>query len=243
MTYDCFMFAGEYDTLEIRLNILNEFVDFFVLCESTQTFSGKPKPLYYQENIKRYKKWSHKILYIQPPEIDEPDSFKMAAYQKDYIRNALKNCELDDIIYYGDADEIWKPQIKEGKLRQLNYSYYLNNRSSEVWEGTNMCKYKNLYNLNEWRANHDMILEDGGWHFTNIGGFEMLIKKLESYDHQECNIPWVKDGLKARMDANIDYLGRTADWQGKPFTLWVDKSELPLYLLENKEKWKHLFKS
>lgn len=129
------------------------------------------------------------------------------------------------------------------KLRQLNYSYYLNNRSSEDWQGTNIFKYKNIKDLNITRANHDIVLENGGWHFTNMFSFEGLINKLESYDHQEANIPWVKDGLQARIDANIDYLGRTHDWQGKPFVLWKDESQLPKYLLDNKELYSHIWKS
>lgn len=243
MVYDCFMYNGEEDILEIRLNILDQYVDYFVLYESIETFSGKPKPAYYTENRERFAKWGHKILnyVIQPKEFTDP--FERAGYQKDSIRYALRDCKPNDWIYYGDVDEIWKPQTKEGKLRQLCYSYYLNNRSSEDWQGTNVCKYKNLYNLNEWRANHDVILEDGGWHFTNMGGYEALINKIESYDHQEVNIPWVKDGLKARMDANIDFLGRTHDWKGNEFKMWVDESDLPQYLKDNKQKWIHLFKS
>lgn len=245
MTIDCFTFNGEYDMLEIRFNILNEYVDKFVICESVTTFSDNWKPLYWAERDKdRFKEWEDKVVYHVvdiPPEIT--NSFERAGYQKDSIREVLKDCDPEDVIYYGDIDELWKPQTKEGKLRQLSYSYYLNNRSSEDWQGTNVCKYKNLYNLNEWRANHDIILEDGGWHFSNCFNFEGLMNKLESYDHQEYNIPQVKDGLKARMEANIDYLGRKEDWQGKPFTLWKDENDLPKYLLDNKAQYAHLWKS
>ncbi len=243
MIYDCFTFNGEYDMLEIRFNILDKYVDKFVICESQQTFSGNWKPLYWAERDGRFEEFENKVLYLVVENKDFPTAFDRAAYQKDRIRSALKDCKPNDLIYYGDVDEIWKPQTKEGKLRQLNYSYFLNNRSSEDWQGTNVCKYKNLYNLNKWRANHDIILEDGGWHFTNCFDHEGLIKKLESYDHQECNIPWVKDGLKDRMEANIDYLGRTHDWKGNPFVFWKDESQLPQYLLDNKHLYSHLWKS
>lgn len=240
------MYNGEADLLEIRLNILDEYVDYFVLAESTQTFSGKEKPLYYKENIGRFAKWGSKIIHqtIDAAYFENP--FDMAAYQKDTIREALElSCSPNDIIYYGDVDEIWNPnhEMKEGKLKQLAYSYFLNNRSSEDWQGTNVCLYKNLYDLNEWRANHNVIVENGGWHFTNMGGYEELVRKIESYDHQEVNIPWVKDGLQARMDANIDFLGRTHDWKGNSFKMWVDESQLPTYILENKAKYSHLWKS
>lgn len=237
MTYDCFTYNGEADILEIRFNILDEHVDKFVICESQQTFSGRWKPLYWAERDDRFEEWESKVIYHVAEPRDFSSSFDRTAYQKDSIRESLRICQPDDLIYYGDVDEIWKPQDKEGKLRQLAYSYYLNNRSSEDWQGTNVCKYKNLYNLNEWRANHDVILEDGGWHFTNVMPFEKIINKLESYDHQEANIPWVKDGLKARIESNVDFLGRTHDWKGNPFTMWKDESQLPEYILGNRRSW------
>ena len=243
MVFDTFTFNGEYDMLEIRFNILNKHVDKFVLCESVQTFSGVWKPLYWAERNERFEEFENKVIYHIVDAKDFPNAFERAAYQKDDIRKSLKDCNPNDIIYYGDVDEIWKPQKKEGKLRQLNYSYYLNNRSSEDWQGTNVFKYKNIRNLNDIRADHSVILEDGGWHFTNCFNFEGLINKLESYDHQEANIPWVKEGLQARIDANIDYLGRTHDWKGNPFVLWKDESQLPSYILENKELYSYLWKS
>lgn len=243
MIYDTFTFNGEFDMLDIRLNILDNEVDYFVLCESSETFSGKLKPLYYNENRHNFKKWKHKIIYIEADMFKTDDAFKRAAFQKDCIREALKQvADPEDTIYYGDIDEIWKPQKGEGKLRQLAYSYYLNNRSSEDWQGTNVFKYKNIRNLNDIRADHSVILEDGGWHFTNCMTLEDLIKKIESYDHQEANIPWVKDGLQARIATNIDFLGREVDWKGNKFEMWKDESQLPLYLLQNKAKYKHLWK-
>jgi beta-1,4-mannosyl-glycoprotein beta-1,4-N-acetylglucosaminyltransferase len=237
MTYDCFCYNGESTMLEIRFNILDKYVDKFVLCESQQTFSGNWKPLYWAERGDGFEQWEHKVIHhvVGPKDFDT--AFERAAYQKDNIRNALKDCKPDDLIYYSDVDEVWRPQKREGKLRQLAYSYQLNNRTSEDWQGTNVIRYKNLYNLNELRANHDVVLENGGWHWTNVMPIEQIINKLESYDHEECNIPWVKDGLRARMEANVDYLGRTHDWKGNPFKLWVDEKDLPKYILDNKELW------
>lgn len=233
--------------LEIRFNLLNDYVDHFVLCESEQTFSGKWKPLYWAERDKdRFEKWESKVTHVVAPKKDFETPFDRAGYQKELLRvDILDTCKANDIIYYGDVDEVWKPQKKEGKLRQLAYSYYLNNRSSEDWQGTNVCKFKNLINLNTWRADHAIILEDGGWHWTNLGNLSFLLNKIESYDHQEVNIPWVKEGLQARMEANIDFLGRTHDWKGNEFKMWQSESDLPQYILDNREVWieKSLWKS
>ncbi len=61
--YDAFNFFNELETLDIRLNILNEYVDYFVIVESTLTHSGQPKELFYEKNKHLFKKCEDKILH------------------------------------------------------------------------------------------------------------------------------------------------------------------------------------
>ncbi|MCC6323471.1 hypothetical protein IT400_01625 [Candidatus Nomurabacteria bacterium] len=67
--YDIFNFYNEIETLEIRLNILNKYVDYFVIVESTLTHSGNPKELYYNKNKHLFTKFHNKIIHYI---IDEP---------------------------------------------------------------------------------------------------------------------------------------------------------------------------
>ena len=62
--YDCFYFFNELDLLEIRLNILYDYVDYFVICESDTTFTGNKKSLLYLENLERFKRFQNKIIYV-----------------------------------------------------------------------------------------------------------------------------------------------------------------------------------
>ena len=62
--YDCFNFFNELDILDIRLHELNDVVDKFVLIESVETFTGKSKPLFYNDNKERFKKFEDKIIHI-----------------------------------------------------------------------------------------------------------------------------------------------------------------------------------
>lgn len=262
MIYDLFVFNGEYDLLEIRFNILSPYVDKFIICEMMETFSGRPKPLYWVERDKdRFAEWEDKVIYVVPqygtdgtimemmaerPYVDQ-EPFRKAFYQKESLRRPLdfENVSDDSLIIYGDADEIINPAIlskkvdKPHKLRQLAYSYWLNNRSQEDWRGTVVAHYKDIKDgsLNDLRAYpiEADIWENGGWHFTNIGGIEAVKKKIESYDHQEVNIPWVTEGLEERMVLNVDFLGRG-------YRMWPDESQLPDYILQNKEKYKKLWK-
>lgn len=238
---------NELDILEMRLNVLDPFVDHFVLCEARETFSGIPKRPFYFDNRKRFEKWREKIIRIVPPNLKTNDSFERAGFQKDFMRQSIRYLNHNDIVYFGDVDEIWKPQEVGDEvynLRQLNYSYFLNNRSSEEWIGTVVGKWGKIKNqsFNHWRAHHDNILPDGGWHFSNMGGIEQIKKKLESYDHQEFNTDEVKALLADRMKFGEDYVGRTLDWQGKPFSFHIDDSELPEYIKSNKAKYVHLFR-
>lgn len=249
MTYDCFSFFNELDLLEIRFNILDEYVDFFVLGESKETFSGQNKPLYYWDNRERFKKWRHKILPCISDKVSGVDSFQRAFFQKENLLYYLKLMPVmdDDIIYFGDLDEMWKPQTVDDnvyKLKQLNYAYYLNNRSSEQWIGTIVGKYKSIkekgFNYN--RAHPNFYKEDGGWHFTNMGGRDQIIQKLNSYDHQEFNLESIKSTIQDKIDNGQDYVGRSHDWLGVPFRFWIDETDLPNYIMDNYEKYKHLFK-
>ena len=61
---DSFIFYNEIDLLYYRLSILNEFIDKFILVESTLTFTGELKPLFYLENKNKFEKFNDKILHI-----------------------------------------------------------------------------------------------------------------------------------------------------------------------------------
>jgi len=71
--YDGFLFFNELDLLEIRLNILNDVVDKFILVESSVTHSGLPKPFYFEENKERFSNFLDKIIHIKIT--NTPDDF------------------------------------------------------------------------------------------------------------------------------------------------------------------------
>ncbi len=248
MTYDCFTFFNELDLLEIRLNVLDPYVDYFILSESPETFSGKPKPLYYAENKERFAKFNHKIIHIVMPLIKTSNAFERhyGCYEA-MEREIKKRAEPEDIVYFSDLDEIWKPQDVDNdihSLRQLNYCYYLDNRSSENWVGTLVSKAKNIkvgYNK-IYRSVKPKVIDNAGWHFTNMGGPAAVVVKLEAYDHQEYNTPEIKSEIENRIKNNEDYIARKADYYGRKFRFWIDEKYLPKYIIDNKKKYAHLFK-
>lgn len=265
MIYDIFTYNGEADILEIRLNILDEYVDQFIIVEATTTFSGNKKPLYYKAQKARFKKWKKKIKYFviddeYDPEIialadrspnvpaNGPSHWKREFCQKESIKKALTHLEPDDICVISDVDEIWNPQTAEKtllgdfdvlKLRQIVYSYYLNNRSSEPWAGPVVAKYLvvriSCLNHLRTRFTHKLI-DNSGWHFTSMGGLDEVRRKLnDSYTAESYNTPDVQAKLAERFGTS-DYIGRSG------FTFTVDESEWPQYLKDNREKYVHLLR-
>lgn len=110
---DVFPFFNELDILEIRLNILDPYVDCFILSEATKTFSGLEKPLYYQENKERFEKFNHKIIHNIVEDTTSPDlhPYQRDVFQKDNIKKViLDNVSDEDVIIWSDVDEVPNPE-------------------------------------------------------------------------------------------------------------------------------------
>jgi beta-1,4-mannosyl-glycoprotein beta-1,4-N-acetylglucosaminyltransferase len=248
MIYDVFYFNNELDTLELRLNILDKYVDFFVISEATETFSGVPKPLYYLENKLRFKKWEHKIIHhlavgdtqllqmaLNSPNTGGGEHYWVREFiQKESVRNLIRKFKDYDTVYISDVDEIWNPEMKLDmtrdivyKPKQLPYLYYLNQRTDEDWlgwTGTTVCKAKIIKKgiINHIRTDDLQeyeVVENGGWHFNSLGGKQ---EKIDAFKHP------------VYYDENV--------WQQREVGMRVDEKDLPTYILDNKEKYTHLWK-
>ena len=95
--YDCFIFNNELDLLELRLNILDPYVDKFIITDGDTTFSGNPKESVYLKNKERFSKWEEKIIhnYIKIPQL--PDTWAREIYSRNSPMD-LDIFEDDDLI-------------------------------------------------------------------------------------------------------------------------------------------------
>jgi beta-1,4-mannosyl-glycoprotein beta-1,4-N-acetylglucosaminyltransferase len=164
------MFFDEEMLLDLRLNILDKFVDQFVIVESSYTHSGKEKKLIF--DINKYSKFKEKINYIilkDPPEgievINSNDSegeisrkeilnaLKRENLQRDTIFNGLKNADSNDWIIVSDLDEI--PDLTKVNFNKIKnkiiffkqkvFYYKLNLELKTLrWIGTKACRKKHL---------------------------------------------------------------------------------------------------
>jgi beta-1,4-mannosyl-glycoprotein beta-1,4-N-acetylglucosaminyltransferase len=152
MIYDCFTFFNELDLLEIRLNILDEVVDRFVLVESRKTFTNRDKELVFEKHKNRFSKFAGKIIHVvveDYPEYTSPWLYE--SVQRNAIAKGLVGACDDDVVLISDVDEIPDPDKVRSFANipgvkvfdQRYYAYYLNYRNVRQvrWWGTKMLFY------------------------------------------------------------------------------------------------------
>ena len=166
--FDTFTFYNELDLLELRMNILGDIVDYFVINEATITFTGKKKPLYFAENKERFKKWENKIIHHVLDDNNEtlekywegvpyhrsmmeddiyklPLHYQRACFHKDSaIYALLDHAQDDDIILTSDADEIANPEAIKA------ISEWFDPSNHYVLKGPVYYYYLNLLCEKEW---------------------------------------------------------------------------------------------
>lgn len=251
MIYDTFLFYNELDVLDIRLHELDKVVDKFVLVEATVTHTNRPKPLYYQQNKSRFKKFHKKIIHIiveDSPDVSMP--WIIERHQLSAVTRGLRKCKPNDTILYSCADEIpnpekileWKDKPGKNKVFLQTMSFYFLNcieYKDKEWSGSRMFKYKDLLSFDDIYFTRymkpDIKIHSGGWHFSYMGGVKKIQQKLAAFAHQEFNndkFNTPEKILKA-IYQNKDFLNH-----GLKFKITTDLSFLPKYVLDNKEKYK-----
>ncbi len=241
--YDCFPFFNEFDILELRLKTLDHVVDQFVLVESTQTFSGNSKPLYYSENPDRFAKWKDKIRVVLVPEMDT-DAWTRDYSSRDFMSEGFQDAESNDLVFQSDCDEIWRPEDRDtmlGRFDTLVYEmthayYYLNTQRVPgiSWWGTRRCRVKDWPGGQNLRLTTIPRVQDAGWHFSFMGDAENARTKMKAFAHTEYSDDSFTDAkrLAKCIEGGYDPVHPTARY----LPVAVDKT-FPKPLLEEPERW------
>ena len=168
--FDCFMYFDEEIVLDLRLNTLNDYVDYFVIIESSFTHKGDKRELKF--NQEKFSKFKDKIIYLiydqEPKEIklikdNDTEYVKSGKYifnaifrengQRNFINEGLKIAKDDDLILISDVDEI--PNLKNVNFKMIKekliffnqemFYYKFNLKLPNYnWVGTKSCRKKYL---------------------------------------------------------------------------------------------------
>lgn len=254
--FDCFMYNGEADVVDIRLNELSSVVDLFVVVESTMTFSGLKRTKMFDETDPRYAPFRDRIRHIMVddmPETDDP--WVREAWQRDAITRGITDARTDDLIIISDADEIPRrstvafmrdnpqhPIYALGLRLSFFYLDYCNTKGPVV--GTlinNAVRKKVLYDLRPEQirtgvrtgAVSAVIIQNAGWHFSYLMDNEGIRRKINNFSHQEYNYAEFLHGVNVE-----DCVRSRKDLFGDNRNIWsIVPDGLPQHVLDHPSKF------
>ena len=263
--FDCTTFYNENMMLELRFNILDPYVDKFVITESKYSHSGEKKKLNF--DINKFKKFEDKIDYIVIDDLPTDIKKFKKGWNKSHIRDQFQRNSLEkgykkfadeDLIMISDIDEIPDPKkISEFDINniyacflQRNFQSKINllNVSDGYWAGTKICKKKFLKSP-QWLRDiktkkkpfwkffkkNIQLINEGGWHFSFLKNPHSIIKKIKSYAHQEYNVNEFTDLNNIERKISKGLDLFNRDIEYKKVE--IDET-FPDYIRENKQKFK-----
>jgi beta-1,4-mannosyl-glycoprotein beta-1,4-N-acetylglucosaminyltransferase len=246
MLFDCFTIFDQLELLEVRLHELAGVVDRFVIVESPVAHSGIPKPLYFAEARHRFQGFADRICHVLVNLPRDEDPVARERRQRNAIMFGLQSCRPDDVILVSDVDEIPRadavrrsketPGIKA--FAQTLYYYWLNCRCETVWFGTRMATYRDVMSLGPdgLRCARGIEVEEGGWHFSYMGGVERIQRKLRSFSVQQLNTATVRSAghIADAIGMGIDLFDR----RDMEFRVVAIDDGYPRYIRENAERFR-----
>jgi len=223
---DCFIFYNEVDLLKYRLNILENVVDYFVIVESTRTFTGKPKELYFKKEM-----FNQNIIHIVVDDFPflEPTKeqvWKNEKFQRNCITRGLDQLNLNnnDILIFSDVDEIPDPNTLN-LLRNFNFDgiyaleqdfYYYNLESRKGnWYYSKITSYRNYVlsglSIDQIRWSNFNFVQRGGWHLSYFGNTKFIQNKIQNFSHQEYNKPEILENVSFCIENGLDLFSRVGE--------------------------------
>ena len=259
--YDCFQYFDEDEMVDLRLNILNNYVDYFVISESTKTHQGKRKKINF--NLNNFSKFKDKIKFIIADYKEEINFHNhiggespIEQHQRNSLIEGIKKAEPNDLIILSDSDEI--PDLT--KIKEINknkkfiafcqktfmYKLNLQNLEENNWMGSKITKVKHLSSMQElrnlkfkkypfWRLDKRnlQIIDNGGWHFSFLQTPGQILNKVQSFSHGEYNNGELDiKKIEEKITNNEDIFNRGFNLKKVELN-----SAFPDYITQNKEKF------
>tara|TARA_B100000780_G_scaffold278530_1_gene252359 strand:- start:751 stop:1557 length:807 start_codon:yes stop_codon:yes gene_type:complete len=259
--FDCVTFFDNNFMFNFRYNVLKNVVDFFIVCESMYDHKGKKKKINFKIN-KEFDTNKIKYFILEKPFPKNNNAWQNQAIQREYLLSCTDIAKPEDYIFFSDPDEIPKPEIlinfelkkKYGIFMQkcFNFKFNLFNTYESPWEGTRVCKKKNLKSIDFMRQKiksknlkynflridkekNIELFKNAGWHFNNISSAEEISLKLKTFAHAEFSDNNYSSSviIRSKIKKKTDLFGRGHIYKN----VKIDDT-YPKYLLDNIDKYK-----
>jgi beta-1,4-mannosyl-glycoprotein beta-1,4-N-acetylglucosaminyltransferase len=261
--FDCITFFDENLLVNTRLEILKDVVDYFVICESRYDYRGCKKKINFKLINKKFRKRVRHII-LKDKFQNIKNLWKSEEYQREMIFDGIKDANDNDLIMYSDSDEIPNPEVlkkiklskKYGIFMMNIYVYKINlfNQYESPWEGTKICRKKDLKSFYFLRKKilaknlkknffrkllletNIKLIKNGGWHFNNLYKPEIISRKLKTFPHTEFSNKKFSSTkiIKNKIKTHIDLFNRGHTYK----VVKIDRS-FPKYILKNLKLFKN----
>ena len=121
--YDCFQYFNEDHIVDLRLHVLNKYVDYFVISESTKTHQGKNKKLNF--DIKNFAKFKDKIIFIIADYKEEINFDKhtggespIEQHQRNSLSEGIKNASPEEFQKQSTTGKQWGEKKEEEMVKK-----------------------------------------------------------------------------------------------------------------------------
>lgn len=216
MKYEALIFNDELELLEARLRETCDVVDGYILIEAPMTFTGKPKPMHYAENVEQFVQWNEKIHHV-PVDLPVRDgAWACERAQRNALHRVLDEMDGEDIVLLCDADELVSARAWQNfdpsdgthvlPMRQQYFTLTWATPNHPPPNGGVMARSRFAYRRDiglaaSWAdGQYGLQVADAGWHLSCLGGPDRLCAKLQSFSHTELSDPaWANVENCARM--------------------------------------------
>lgn len=205
MVIDTTLFNDEFNMLDIRLAITENYVDKWIILEANKSFSGNPKPYRLSENFSKVsKKYRDRIEVVRLELSDEQTFLHAETASRKGFKEYLNFCKKDDIVIHSDLDEIINPDKWNGIIDIMKenrkpvscslemYFHKFDQKSVRNWKGNVVAErqmfdtphdlYKGTKEVvkRKKRVNCVSSQEVVGWHWSWIGDNDQIRNKVKS---------------------------------------------------------------
>ena len=254
--FDCFKFFNELELLDLRFMEYYDTVDYFVIAEANKTHTGVKKEFIFENNKHLFEPYLDKVIHIKiddMPPYSKEDIWTAENFQRNSIMRGLVDyAEPGDKIIISDVDEFPNVDVVKANLdnpqwvtfRQKLYYYYVNCEQNCHWDGPIMANYGTFTSPQQLRnvaRTGQFAVQDGGWHYSFMGGAERIKLKVESIAESHYIIDDIGnlDDIKDKMTTQKDLWNRTDDYAKKKIVdILGDK---PKSMDKFIEKYPHFF--
>lgn len=186
--FDCVLYRGEEDALEIRLQELAGVVDQVVIVEIIPDSAQSPVDARWNPNDPRFAPFAAKVRHVVAAGLQEASD----RWQQEAVLRGLPDAEPDDLVLLSEADEIPRATAVRDmagdtshslfSMRLVSCCYYVNCRNAEgpetIPSRSVAARRREFDRVAPHGLRHTVmngseparIIERGGWHFSRLVG-------------------------------------------------------------------------